>query len=103
MVARTNPMRWSSRGKSDRAAGRPFEILMVMKFGQITKDPCKIRCVAVSLALALLAGCEGDPATFAATAADAHSSALSAPPKTSPDTNQTRTILKMEVVQISGG
>src|SRR5437588_5525332 len=104
MVVRTNPMLWTSRGRSDRAAGRRFEVLMAMKFGQITKGSCEKNFVlVVSVALALLAGCQRDSSNLVAMTADANSTAPNAQPKTSSDTNPTGTYLKVQMVQIAGG
>src|SRR5713101_380062 len=118
MAVGTNPKPWSWRWRSDRAAGRPFEMPTAMRFGRTTRDResrnqrlpmrkrrqlLKVAAFVVPVTLALIAGCERETANDAARTSDANLAAPNARPKASAATNQTGTDAKADMVQIPGG
>src|SRR5713226_8152760 len=118
MVVETNPKPWSWRWRSDRAAGRPFEMPTAMRFGRTTRgresrnqrlpmrklrERLKVAVFVFPAALALVAGCERETSNDAARTSDANSAAPNARPKASADTIQTGTDAKASMVQVAGG
>src|SRR5260370_41695837 len=104
MAVGTNAKRWRWRWRSDRAAGRPFETPMAMRFGRTTRgresqnqrlpmrkirEILKVAVFVVPVTLALVAGCERETANDAARTSDANPAAPNARPIAGADSNQT--------------